>query len=100
MGSNARFASHVLMDVRAIVGKNVRQRRIAAGLSQEELGARMGVEQYYISGLEAGRRNPTIATMALAAVALGVKISALFESSSRLDAPTKRKRKRKSVRER
>ena len=67
------------MDVREIVGANVRRYRLAAKLSQEELAARMGVEQYYISGLEAGRRNPTISTTSRAAEALGIKVAQLFE---------------------
>ncbi|MET4371043.1 putative transcriptional regulator [Bradyrhizobium sp. LB12.1] len=45
------------MDVSKIVGANVRKARIEAGISQEELAGRMDVEQFYISGLEAGRRT-------------------------------------------
>jgi DNA-binding transcriptional regulator YiaG len=37
-------------DVRRMVGRNVRQLRIAAGLSQAELAARMGVDRAYVSG--------------------------------------------------
>ena len=60
------------MDARRIVGANVRNYRLKAGLSQEEIAARMGVEQGYVSGLEAGRRNPTVVTLWRAAEALGV----------------------------
>jgi transcriptional regulator with XRE-family HTH domain len=67
------------MDVRRIVGENLRQYRLAASLSQEEMAARTGVEQGYLSGLEAGRRNPTIVTLWHAAVALGIKPSLLLE---------------------
>jgi transcriptional regulator with XRE-family HTH domain len=67
------------MDVRRIVGTNVRRYRLAVGLSQEELAARMGVEQYYISGLEVGRRNPIVVTVWNAAEALGIKASKLFD---------------------
>lgn len=42
----------------------------------------MEYEQGYVSGLEAGRRNPTIVTLALAAQALGVKPSLLLETPS------------------
>jgi transcriptional regulator with XRE-family HTH domain len=75
------------MDVRGIVGTNIRRYRLAAKLSQEELAARMGVEQYYISGLEAGRRNPTITTASRAAEALGVKVAQLFEERRATKAP-------------
>lgn len=70
------------MDIRRVVGENVRRYRQAAGLSQEDLAAGMGVEQGYISRLEVGSRNPTIVTIWHAAVALGVKPSALFEMPS------------------
>ena len=66
------------MDVRKIVGLNVRKARIDAGLSQEELAGRMDVEQFYISGLEAGRRNPTLVTLWKAATALGIDPATLF----------------------
>jgi transcriptional regulator with XRE-family HTH domain len=58
------------MDIRRVVGENVRRCREAAGLSQEELAARMGVEQGYVSRLEAGTRNPTIVTIWHAAQSL------------------------------
>jgi transcriptional regulator with XRE-family HTH domain len=60
------------MDVRQVVGKNIRRIRAAAGISQEELATRMGVDQGYVSSLEAGKRNPTVVTLWHAAVALGV----------------------------
>ena len=67
------------MDIRRLVGENVRKHRLQTGLSQDELAARMQVEQGYISRLEAGSRNPTIATIAEAAGVLGISPSALFE---------------------
>ena len=84
------------MDVRKIVGLNVRKARINAGLSQEELAGRMGVEQFYISGLEAGRRNATLVTIWKAALALGIEASALFaKGGHRPELPVKTKRSRK-----
>ena len=82
------------MDIRRVVGKNVRRYRIEAEISQEELAAGMGVEQGYVSRLEAGKRNPTIVTIWHAAEALGVRPAALF----RARAPTaKRKKPQKPV---
>jgi transcriptional regulator with XRE-family HTH domain len=66
------------MDVRQIVGKNMRKFRIAAGLSQDEIAVRMGVEQTYVSGLERGVRNPTLTTLDRAASALNVKLTDLL----------------------
>lgn len=80
MADSGQFSSHAGMDIRQIVGKNVRRYRLAAKLSQEEMAAQMQYEQGYVSGLEAGRRNPTIVTLALAAAALGIKPSLLLEN--------------------
>ena len=48
------------------------QRRAASGLTQEQLAERCGVSQQYISGLEKGKRNPTIVTLYVIAQGLGV----------------------------
>ena len=60
------------MDMRRLVGRNVRRIRIAKGLTQELLAERSGFTQQYISGLEQGRRNPTVVTVYEFAQALGV----------------------------
>lgn len=51
------------MDVRLQVGLNFRQLRLARGLTQEQAADLTGVSQQYISGLERGRRNPTVLTL-------------------------------------
>ena len=51
------------MDMRRVVGENVRRLRLAAGLSQEELAERSGFSQQYLSDLERGRRNPTVVSV-------------------------------------
>jgi transcriptional regulator with XRE-family HTH domain len=61
-----------------MVGDNVRRLRIAAGMTQAELAARMGVDRAYVSGLEQGERNPTVVTLWHIAKALGVKARALL----------------------
>lgn len=84
------------MDVRKIVGLNIRKARTDAGLSQEELAGRMGVEQFYISGLEAGRRNATLVTLWKAALALSVDATILFaKGGHRPELPAKKKRTNK-----
>jgi transcriptional regulator with XRE-family HTH domain len=60
------------MDMRKLVGDNVRRIRLAQGLTQEQLSDRSGLSQQYISGLENGRRNPTIVTIYEVAQALNV----------------------------
>jgi transcriptional regulator with XRE-family HTH domain len=60
------------MDMRKLVGKNVRRIREKKGLTQEELAEVSGFSQQYISSLEKGRRNPTIITLYEIALSLGV----------------------------
>ena len=87
------FLSHVAMDIRRQIGENIRVRRIAAKLSQEALAAMAGVEQSYLSGLEAGRRNPTAVTLWHVAKALEIKPGALFDPPP-TEAPPKKRRGR------
>jgi transcriptional regulator with XRE-family HTH domain len=51
------------MDMRRLVGRNVRKLRLAKGWTQEEFAERSGFSQQYISGLEGGKRNPTVVTI-------------------------------------
>ena len=60
------------MDMRKLVGRNVKRIRQDRGLTQEELAERSGFSQQYISGLEQGRRNPTVVSIYELANALGV----------------------------
>ena len=60
------------MDMRKLVGRNVKRIRQAKGLTQEQLAEHSGFSQQYISGLEQGRRNPTVVTLYELSTALGV----------------------------
>jgi len=62
------------MDIWHLVGSNVAARRRARGWSQEAFADKCGFSQQYLSGLEKGRRNPTLKTMAELAKALGVGV--------------------------
>ena len=61
------------MDMRKLVGRNVKRIRQEKGLTQEQLAERSGFSQQYISGLEQGWRNPTIVSIYELATALGVR---------------------------
>ncbi len=65
------------MDMRKLVGRNVRRVRLERGLTQEQFAERSGFTQQYLSGLENGRRNPTIVTLFELAQALEVDHVAL-----------------------
>jgi transcriptional regulator with XRE-family HTH domain len=62
------------MDVRARVGLNLQRLRREKGLSQEELADRAEIHQTYLSGVERGRRNPTVVVLQRIAEALGADI--------------------------
>jgi len=61
------------MDIRHLFGENFRRLRTQAGLSQEAVAVRMGVDRAHVSSMERGQQNVTLSTMWLAAQALGVK---------------------------
>ncbi len=61
------------MDMRKLVGRNVRRLRLASGMTQEQFAERSGFSQQYISDLERGRRNPTIVSLFELAQALESK---------------------------
>jgi len=65
------------MDMRKLVGRNVARLRREKGLTQEEVAARSGFSQQYLSSLERGRRNPTVITLYELAQALEVSHVAL-----------------------
>ena len=48
------------MDVRRLVGQNLRRFRKAAGFSQEELADLARLDRTYVGGIERGIRNPTV----------------------------------------
>lgn len=67
------------MDMRKLVGRNFARLRRAKGLTQEEIEARSGFSQQYLSNLERGLRNPTVITLYEIAQALGVSHVELVE---------------------
>lgn len=60
------------MDMRKLVGRNVRAARVDRGMTQEQFAEVSGFSQQYISDLERGRRNPTIVSLHELAQALDV----------------------------
>lgn len=69
------------MDMRVLVGQNFCRLRQAAGLTQEEVADRSGFSQQYISGLERGRRNPTVVSLFELTQAIGAEPIDLFRLS-------------------
>jgi transcriptional regulator with XRE-family HTH domain len=61
-----------------LFGRQVRRRREAAGLSQEELAERTGVSRNYVGMIERGETNPTLLVLHNLATALGLAMSTLI----------------------
>ena len=60
-------------------GKNVRRFRHAAGLSQEELALRSGLDRSFVGQVERGERNISLTNIYRLAAGLKIDPSALFE---------------------
>ncbi len=63
------------------LGERIRGLREARGVSQAELGRRIGSTQPAIARLEAGRVSPTLETLDRVAAALGVELVVGFEDA-------------------
>ena len=61
------------------LGHLVKQRRIALGISQEELGLRANLDRTYISGVERGVCNPSLTALVNIASGLGITVSNLLD---------------------
>jgi transcriptional regulator with XRE-family HTH domain len=58
-------------------GQALREIRSERGISQERLAHLCGLDRTYLSGIERGERNPSLANILKIADALGVKVSEL-----------------------
>ena len=65
--------------MRKLVGRNTARLRVSLGMTQEQLAERSGLSQQYLSGLERGKRNPTVLTLHEIAVALHVTPADLLD---------------------
>jgi transcriptional regulator with XRE-family HTH domain len=61
----------------AYVGNKIKEKRKAAGLSQQELEKKSGLPQSHISRLENGQHSPSFASLEKIARALGIPVSDL-----------------------
>lgn len=63
-----------------ILGRRIRDRRLAVGLTQPELAAVIGHSQRMISYYETGRREPTVETIARICHAVDMPISTFMSA--------------------
>jgi transcriptional regulator with XRE-family HTH domain len=77
MSGNAPISPH------AAFGQVLRKHRLAAGLSQEQLGLESGVQRNFISLIETGQNQPTITTVFKLAQAMGIKPSKMISETEK-----------------
>lgn len=66
------------MQIQRVVAHNLRKLRVAKGLSQETLAVDAGIDRTYVSRLERGLENPTVAVLERVATALSAQITDFF----------------------
>lgn len=66
------------MDITPYVGPAFRQLRERAQISQEELAFKAGLDRTYVSGIERGRRNPSLKSMQRVAAELEKSLDEVF----------------------
>ena len=65
-------------DYSVAFGAHIRSLRQQSGRSQEEVAHTSGMHVTYLSGIERGRRNPSLRNIRRIAQALGVPVNELF----------------------
>ncbi len=78
LGEASKSGDSVADDLRAVFGGNLRAARLKAGLSQAQVAARTSLTQQYVSQVETGHQNITIATMEALARVVGRNVSVLL----------------------
>ncbi len=68
-------------DLNQRLGQLISAKRIEAGLSQEQLAEAAGLHWTYVSGIERGKRNPSVAVLVRLGAALGTTGSALLSKA-------------------
>lgn len=74
-----------MSDLVSRFGLAVRAARREQGLAQEELSDAAGLDRTYVSGLERGRRNPTLITQERLAVALKRPLHELIRAAEEME---------------
>lgn len=61
------------------LGENLKRIRTEKGISQGEIARRLEVDKGFVSNIENGKTNPTLATIAKLAKAVGVSVGELMK---------------------
>jgi transcriptional regulator with XRE-family HTH domain len=82
-----------------LVGRQVREHRLAAGLTQEQLSTASGIFRTYLSRIESGMANPSVSVLSAIASALKVQVSNLVQAAPHVgeDCSMDKRRKVKAL---
>jgi len=73
------------MDIYDTIAKQLRLKRLQAGLTIEDLADTAGISVSFLAYLETNKKKPSLATIAKIAKALNISISELFDERSVLN---------------
>ena len=68
-----------MAEISTKLGQNLKRIRAKKGMSQGDISRALDVHRAYVSGIENGKRNPTLTTIQKLADALGVSVSELLK---------------------
>jgi transcriptional regulator with XRE-family HTH domain len=74
-------ASSAVEALQVLFGENFRLARVKAGLTQRQIETQTGLKQAYISQIESGKLNPTLASMVALADVVRKDVRALLKPS-------------------
>lgn len=75
------------MRAQALVARNLRRIRVRQNLSQESLAVDAGIDRTYVSRIERGLENPTVAILEQLAHALSAEIVEFFVVPAKNEPP-------------
>ena len=78
------------MDIKQMIGSRIKELRTRKGLTQEQLSEKMDINPKYLSSIERGKENPTLATLIKLAESLEVDLGDIF-NALQIEDPRKRK---------
>jgi transcriptional regulator with XRE-family HTH domain len=81
VSDDVKQARQIPSSLNTSLGAAIKRARFGLGISQFELARRSGLHRSYVSDLERGARNPTVASILKVADALHVSIAEFFQSA-------------------
>jgi transcriptional regulator with XRE-family HTH domain len=79
-----------MADTKKLIGARIKELRRKAGLTQEELAERVGLDSRHLSRLEVGRHFPSLQSLERIAAALDVPLAEFFQFPGEEDIRTLR----------